>query len=276
MIVVDNQILIKPPDTFTSSREIDNNNWKNCTFSTVEQLKDLIKNKHFNRESIMIRKEDERDQVERLNHWRNNSSAQGARNHSKKYTFRRKLSVTYDTSTIISITNSEFQKHQDSFAEKHVSSIISSERNRNKLLKTEKNRITEKNKNLIQHTSNELSILSEEVKKIELQIRKLKDEIEALSTEVINVDAKHDVALRAIQQQEFSLQLITKNVQLKKMFKLGESNEYYLFREKLRHEKQSLHSEYTEGKEKLENLLAEKQKEKEHQKEATLGIFYVH
>lgn len=261
LLVFENQILITPPD---GSRELDNSNWKNCTFSTVEQLKDLLKHKRFNRQSILPNKEEEREQVEKLNHWRNSSAGGSTRVQSKKYTFRRKLSVSNDPFTIISIAASEYLKETGSFTDKTAYSIISEERNKSKLLKSAKNRITERNKNSIENTSKDLAFLSEEVKKISKNIKELKNEIDIIQQECTLTETRHESALKIIQHQENSLLLITRNMHMTKLFKLGEANEHYLFREKLRQEKQALHNEYTETKERQNSLLSEKQKDKEN------------
>ena len=68
LLLLENQILVKPPEVLSTTRDIDNNNWKNCTFSTVEQLKDILKFKRINRQSQILHKEEEREQVEKLNH----------------------------------------------------------------------------------------------------------------------------------------------------------------------------------------------------------------
>ena len=66
------QIFIKPPELLSLAHDFDStnnsNNYKNCTISTIEQLKDILKSKRYNRQSQIYNTEEEHEQVEKLNH----------------------------------------------------------------------------------------------------------------------------------------------------------------------------------------------------------------
>ena len=63
----DNQIFVTPPELLRSERELDTSNLKNCTFSTVDQLKDLIKGKRVTRQFVVKNKQEDYEQVQKLN-----------------------------------------------------------------------------------------------------------------------------------------------------------------------------------------------------------------
>ncbi|OMJ77553.1 hypothetical protein SteCoe_22847 [Stentor coeruleus] len=258
-----NQIFVKPPERVSTARENEKSSWKNCTFCTVEELKDLLKGKRTKRKAIIKEKFEDHDQVEKLNHWRHNSSAQSPRSIAKKYTFRRKLSVTYDLSTITLISTEDFNRDNDVDKYKTPYSIINQERNKNKILKDEYAKITVKNNQIIRNTIHEMDIISSEIERLEASIKHLKENLENIHKEFTEADIKTSNEMKFLQQQKSALLQAAKNIQLKKLFKLGEAHENYLLREKLRQEKQSLTVEIARIKEKFSKMITEKEKEKE-------------
>lgn len=258
-----NQIFVKPPEKVATARENENSSWKNCTFCTVDELKDLLKGKRTRRGAMIKEKFEDHDQVEKLDHWRHNSSAQSPRSIAKKYTFRRKLSVNYDPSTITLISTEDFNRDNDVDKNKTPYSIINQERNKNKLLKDEYSKITVKNNQIIRNTIHEMDVISAEIDRVEDSIKHLKEDLESIHKEFTEADIKTSNEMKFLQQQESSLLQASKNIQLKKLFKLGEAHENYLLREKLRQEKQFLTVEIARIKENFSKLITEKEKEKE-------------
>lgn len=258
------QIFVKPPETITTVRDIENASWKNCTFCTVEELKDLLKGKRTKRGAIIKEKNEDHDQVEKLNHWRHNSSAQSPRSAAKKYTFRHRLSVTYDPSTITQISAEDFNRDLDVERNKTPYSIINEERNKNKILKDEYSKVTMKNNLIINTTLHELKIISAEIERQETSIKRLKDDLERINKEFTDEDLKTSNELNKLHQQESAILLVARNIQLKKLFKLGEVHEHYLLREKIRQEKLALTTEISIMREKYSNMIEDREREKEN------------
>jgi hypothetical protein len=223
-----------------------------------------MKNKRFARRSLIFKTEEEHLQVEKLNHWRHNASAQSPRV-NRKYTFRRKLSVTTDPSSIVNISMNEFQnerkKQMENEQQKIFNSILSEERSKNKKNKDEYVILAQKNNDCIQNTTNNYKNLSIEIEKMENQIKKIKQDIEEMKKNWEKVVITHDTKQKELQNQEMLL-FATKNSSKKN--KQGETNESIIIKEKIRNQKQILLTEFMSYKEKYLYLLEEKNKDKEN------------
>ena len=113
------------------------------------------------------------------------------------------------------------------------------------------------------NTTKDYTFLSNEVEKVKKQIKNTKEDLQKLQSELSTIETNGENALNILHQQEISILLMTRNFHLKKLYKLGEANEHFLVREKIRQEKIARQSELTENKEKYASLLQEKEKEKE-------------
>ena len=131
-------------------------------------------------------------------------------------------------------------------------------------MKSEYFSITIKNNTIVSRFAKEIKLLSDEIERIENQIRDIKEVLYTFHKEYEAVNLKHDSKLKELQLEEASILLVTKNLQLKKLFKLGETNEHYLIREQLRLQKQNLHNEYIANKEKYTTIIEEKEKERDN------------
>ena len=249
-----NQIFIKPPDLLLDNSELDHPNFKNCTFSTVSELKSLIRNKKPARDTIKATNHEDHEQVEKLNHWRLNSAGHPAHPSPKRYSFKRKFSVTEDPDSLKQF--SRLPSNRDS-------SIHYLDRTKLKSLKNEYSKVSSKNKLIIENTQKNIHFASTELEKLGVGLKRVKEEIEELLNKQCSQEVEFQGKLNSLQQQEAAILLITRNIHGQKLFKIGEMHEAFVIRENIRKEKSELHVFHQQAKENLLNLIQLKKKEQE-------------
>ena len=253
-------ILVKPPQLFLDSQDLEKSSFANCTFTTVSELRALLNSQKTKHRATKSFNQEDYDQVEKLNHFRMNSAA-GGRRFSKRFTARRKISVTYDPSKIMQLTTKEFPiSNQGSLT---LQEKLSTGRNKSKLLKDEYTRVTCKNKLIIESLQKEILFITNEVEKLKKSVRAIKEDIEQLVLAQSSEEAEYHSQMSVLQQQETTVLLYTKNVQGKKLFKSGDMHNSFVVRERIRQQKTELHASHQAEKDRLSAQLGEKRNEKE-------------
>lgn len=249
-----NQILVKPPDLLLDSSDQDPPNYKNCTFSTVSELKSLIRNRKSARHTNNTLIQEDHEQVEKLNHWRLSSAGQPIRPSPKRFSFRRKFSVTEDPAIVQKFT----------FIPKARESNVSFlDRNKLKVMKNEYSQVSSKNQMIIETTKKNIQLVNNELEKLSLRSKIVKDDIEELMNKQSLMEVEYQSKLANLQQQETAILLITKNFHGQKLFKIGDMHEAFVIREKIRKEKSDLHNSHQQNKENLLLVIQSKKKEQE-------------
>jgi hypothetical protein len=222
-------ILVKPPDLFLESEELEKSSFANCTFSTVSELRALLNSQKSAHRATKSLSQEDYEQVEKLNHFRMNSTA-GGRRPSRRFTGRRKISVTYDPTKIMQLTTRTYSiTGEDSMS---IQEKIMTGRNKSKLLKDEYSKVTTKNKIITETLIKDIQIIQNELEKFKKLLRTTKDDVEKLTSQHKEIEILYQNKMAELQQQETTVLLYTRNNFGKKATRFGDMHGNFVLREK--------------------------------------------
>lgn len=250
-----NDILVKPPEFITPNEDIPIEKIKGKSLSSTEELKTILRGKKLKKqddEQKNLKDEDE-DAVKKLSEWK------GA-DHSKtpllkKFTFKRGITqiFSYDSkspnrASYSAQTVAPTKIKADTIVSV-VQGIVAAERFKRKALESETKDISERNRQYEENIKFKMNRLAKEIENIKLYIREETEKYEILKKDLLDIEKNHEECLSAISLKEAEDLLFTDKGK-KKAIKPGDESQYFIKKEKFRQQKQELHKNYQESKEK--------------------------
>ncbi|OMJ85578.1 hypothetical protein SteCoe_13053 [Stentor coeruleus] len=250
-----NDILVKPPDFIIPNEEIPIEKVKGKSLSSTEELKTILRGKKLKKHNDEQKylKDEEEDAVKKLSEWKGEDHSKTSL--LKKFTFKRGITqnFSYDSkpsnrSQHVAQTVGPIKIKTDTIVSV-VQGIVAAERLKRKALETETKGVSERNRQYEENIKFKMNRLAKEIENIKLFIREETEKYETLKKNLLEIEKNHEECLSVISLKEAE-ELLFNDKGKKKVIKPGDESQYFIKKEKFRQQKQELHKNYQDNKEK--------------------------
>ena len=254
--IPNDDILVKPPSFLIIGEEIYAEKAKNCTISSTEQLKTILRGRQLKKQDNLNIKKSENDQdiVKNLSDWKNPTTPKTP--FQKKFSFKR--TATLQLGNEGKQAGGRSSSAMQTLVPKDPSSmhgivhtvygIVAVERLKKKVLDAEIQEISERNKKLEAGIKSKIAMLTKDTEGIKKYIRENTEKYENIKKEFADINKKHEEELSALSLNE-AQELLFGDKSKKRSLKPGDESQYLIKKEKFRHLKRELHKKYEDDKE---------------------------
>ena len=262
-----NEIFVKPPAFLRNSEEVKAEKLKNCSISSMKDIKPQLQQRKLNKErkNNKIPETDE-ESVKKLSDWKRSTSPTTPL--IRKYTFKRMSTMNSPAAEIPQKVRAishavTYCLNDESLLNAlvfKVQGIISLERNKKKVVNEQLYKISKQNEGIEQNIKLNIFKLAKDIQESKTKIIKGKANLDSLKQEIIRIQKKHQENMKLLKLQEAEELLFKDKSKQKKYVKQGEEGQYLINKERMRLLRQEMHKDYQDSLEHHNNEISHTQK----------------